>query len=356
MSPDRLKHELASAFKVVKDRCIGDEICILCPIPGCADKSGNRFVNVKTLYTNCWRCEAKQPHHVKGLFRAIGLNWEDDHVLEPSEVAELLRGPVSKALTPVQDVPLPVGFEPLTENRDSCYWKFCKRMAERKHLEIEDLEFTGAGFTREGAWEPFCIFPVYEGPRMAYYQGRTYTDDGFDTTKKFPNKRDVPYGANYWVHGLDELADDRIHLVVLVESILNRLSLNRKFRELNITDMRAVCVFTHFLSRAQTAKMLRYRNVTEWCILFDSDSTALAHRTAVNLSSAIKASVAEMPFGSNKDGSVRKTNDANDDVETALKVIESRRRPDSVMVLRGLAASSRKSALEHGYSNPWDKL
>lgn len=345
MSPERLRHELAAHFQVVKDRGGVDEVIIICPVPGCQDKTGNRSVNTRTLWTNCWRCSDKQPHHVKTLFRSVGLDWEDDHILEPEEIRAILRGEPGKPLTPVQDVQLPEGFEFLAENRKSCYHRFCREMAERKHLTIEDLESIEAGFTRSGDWEPYCIFPVYEGPRTVYYQGRTYTDDGFDTTKKFPSKRQVPYGANYWIHGLDELANPKITSVVLIESVLNRLSLKKKFLELGVTEMAPVCIFTHFLSRAQIAKLLRYRNVKEWCFLFDSDSTAMAHKTAINCLSAIKATVAEMPHGVNEDGTARTTNDANDDVESAITAIEKRVKPNEMNVLRSRVVGSQPKGL-----------
>lgn len=334
MSPDQLRHELSAHFQVVKDRSSQDEIVIICPVPGCMDKTGNRSVNVKTLFTHCHRCDDRQPGHVASLFRALGLDWEDPHILEPDEIQRILRGgTVQKPLTPIQDVQLPLGFELLSKNRQSCYWRFCAEMAERKHLTIEDLESIDAGFTRQGVWEPFCIFPVREGPHTVYYQGRTYTDDGFDTTKKFPSKHTVPYGANYWIHGLDDLRDPNVSIIVLVESILNRLTLRKKFQEEGYSNVVPVCIFTHFLSPPQVAKLKRYKNVKEWCFLFDSDSTGMAHKTALRTMAAIQSTVAEMPHGLNEDGTERKTNDANDDVESAMRAIINRRAPDEEQIV-----------------------
>lgn len=328
MSPDKLVHELASAFQVIKERSSPEEVCILCPVPGCGDKSGNRFINVKTLFTHCWRCQGKQPSHVRVLFAIMGLEFDDQHVLTPDELRETLKGSPEKALTPIQEVKLPDGFQFLSENRKSCYWRFCREMAERKNLSIEDLEAAHAGFTRDGNWEPFCIFPVIEGPRVVYYQGRTYDDSGRDRTKKFPSKKEVPYGQSYWVYDLDELADPKAEIVVIVESILNVLSLKKRLRELDIAHIIPVCVFTHYLTRSQIAKIRRYRHLKEWCILYDSDSTELAEETAKGLTAVVPCSIAAMPTGKNADGSVRKTNDANDDVDTALIAINERYRPN----------------------------
>lgn len=327
MNPDKLRSEIEANFQVVKERSSDDEICIICPVPGCGDKNGNRHINVKTLYTHCWRCSAKQPSHVKTLFRAVGLEFEDNHILEPQELLDLLKPKPKKALTPIQEVSLPEGFEMLSENRDSCYWEFCRDMAERKHLSIEDLEAVNAGFTREGVWEPYCIFPVIEGPRVVYYQGRRYSDEGVEKTKKFPHKKVVPYGPSYWVYNLDALTLESIELVIVVESILNVLSLKRKLAELDLIKIvMPVCVFTHYISRSQVAKMQRYRHVKEWCILFDSDSANLADDTALALNAVMPTSIAEMPHGTNPDGSERLTNDANDDVDAALIAVNNRRR------------------------------
>lgn len=349
MSPDQLRSEIAASFQIVKERSSDEEICIICPVPGCGDKTGNRQINIKTLRTHCWRCQGKQPKHVKTLFRAVGLEFEDDHVLEPNELMDLLRGKPQKAMTPIQEVPLPEGFEMLSENRDSCYWRFCREMAERKHLGIEDLEAVNAGFAREGDWEPFCIFPVIEGPRIVYYQGRRYSDEGQEKTKKFPSKKVVPYGPSYWVYNLEALSKESIELVIVVESILNTLSLKRRLRELDLIDtIMPVCVFTHFISRSQVAKMLRYRHVKEWCLLFDSDSTDMAEDTALALSAILPTSFAEMPHGTNEDGTERLTNDANDDVDTALLAVNDRRKshPDRLKKLRNYPPQDR----------PWPEL
>jgi hypothetical protein len=330
MSPDRVKREIGNVFEVIKDRTTDDEIYIVCPVPGCGDRTGNRSINVKTLRSHCWRCHDPQPHHVAALFKLKGLSWTDDGSAGFDEFGQTLRGDMKQAVTPVQNIELPEGFSPLAKNRKSCYWRFCKDMAERKHLGIEDLEEAGAGFTRTGNWEPFCIFPVYEGVRCVYYQGRTYSDEGFETTKKFPSKKEVPYGPSYWVYNLDALADPNISLVIVVESILNTLSIRRKLRELDIQHIVPVCIFTHRLSRSQVAKFQRYRHIKEFCILYDSDSTGLAVETALRLSSVMPVSVAKMPHGKNADGTARLTNDANDDVDAALYAVTERERPHSV--------------------------
>jgi hypothetical protein len=328
MTPAVLKREIVALFQVVKDRGNDEEICIVCPVPGCQDKTGNRFINIKNLYTNCYRCQEPQPHHLRSLFRVVGHEFTDDRVMEVSELGEALRqGGHARALTPVQDIALPHGFERLSEHRQSCYWDFCRHMAERKHLGIEDLEAADAGFVREGIWEPYCIFPVYEGKRTVYYQGRTYSDEGYEQTKRFPSKKEVPYGMRYWVYNLDALEAPGVCVAVVVESILNALSLRRKFREEGLKEFAPVCVFTHRLSRAQVLKLKRYRRIKEFCILFDSDSTGLASVAALSLETALPTSVARMPHGVNPDGSARRTNDANDDVEAALKAIVERQPP-----------------------------
>jgi len=352
MSPDKIKREIGNAFEVIKNRSTDDEIYILCPVSGCDDKTGNRSINVKTLYTHCWRCHDPQPHHVKSLFKLKGLEWADDEGSDGFEGfgQQLMEGDMRKAVTPVQDIELPTGFELLSNNRKSCYWRFCRDMAERKHLSIEDLEEAGAGFTRTGPWEPFCIFPVYEGMRCVYYQGRTYNDEGFESTKRFPGKKEVPYGPSYWVYNLDALTDLQVSRVIVVESILNALSLRHKLRELDVAHIAPVCVFTHRLSRSQVAKFQRYRHIKEFCILFDSDSSDLAVETGARLGALLPVTVARMPHSRSADGTARLTNDANDDVEAALYAVTERQTPlpqDVAMMRLGKDFPGARGSLAH---------
>jgi hypothetical protein len=345
MSAEKLKYEIAAAFEVVKDRSSAEEIVIICPVPGCGDKSGNRSINLKTGRSHCWRCQDNQPKHVASLFRSVGLEYTADLSLDANELQLQMAGTVRSVLTPVQDIKLPEGFTELSKDRKSCYWRFCKRMAERKRLGIEDLEEAGAGFTREGYWEPFCIFPCYEGDRTVYYQGRTYNDEGFETTKKFPSKKVVPFGPSYWVYNLDALKDPAVALVIIVESVLNVLSLRRRLRELGIErEIIPVCIFTHRISKAQIAKLQRYKHVKDFCILYDSDSSGLASQAGISVGTVLPVTVAHMPTGVNKDGSVRLTNDANDDVDAALGAVLKRDAPaeKDTFMQKMLAASSAK--------------
>jgi hypothetical protein len=335
MSPENIRHQVSSAFQVIQGRSNVDELCVLCPVPGCGDKSGNRSINLKNGYTNCWRCPEGQPHHIKSLFTSVGLEFQDDGTISVEEVNNILFRDNRKPLTPVQVVELPLGFQFLSDYQESCYHMFCANMAKRKHLDITDLEKANAGFTREGLWEPFCIFPVIEDDRVVYYQGRTYTDDGFEKTKKFPSKQEVRYGMSYWVYNLNALTSPPARLGIIVESILNVLSL-RKYIQQEKLPWVPVCVFTHRISAAQFNKICRYRHIKEWCVLFDSDSTALAHASASRLNPIRPPiSVAEMPHGKNDDDSVRTTNDANDDVEAAIEAIKKRKKADSLSNLTG---------------------
>jgi hypothetical protein len=348
VAPEIVRREIAAVFEVVKPRSTPEEICIICPVPGCGDKTGNRHINLKTLRTHCFRCLEPQPNHVKTLFRLIGHEFSQDHVLDVQELQEVLDGELRPALTPIQDIPLPAGFRRLSENRQSCYWRFCRDMARRKHLDIEDLEEAGAGFVREGLWEPYCVFPVYEGRHLVYYQGRTYTDDGFTLTKRFPSRQDVPYGMSFWIYNLDALANPAVRTVIIVESILNVLSLRRRLRQAGLSDYAAICTFTHRLSRPQVFKLDRYRHITEICVLFDSDSYGLAVQSAQQLDHLrdnliCRLSVARMPVGVNPDGSPRPTNDANDDVEAAWRAVAERQpfRSDEVAQAKLEAAVGR---------------
>lgn len=324
MSPNRLRQEIGSLFTVVKERCTNEEIYIVCPVPGCPDKTGNRSINLKTGKTYCWHCRDKSKGNFFGWAKHLGytVSQEEAHQVSREELAALIeRKEEREPLTPLPvDLKLPAGFKLLSENRKSCYWRFIREMAERKNLTIEDFEAVGAGFVREGAWEPFCIFPVREYGQLVYYQGRTYDDEGVEVTKKFPNKRDVPLGSKYWVYNLNALAPATVEVAIIVESVLNVLSLRKRLPEWMIP----VGTFTHHISRSQLAKFLRFKHVKEFCLLYDSDSTADAWDAADHMAGKLPISVAVMPTGQNSDGTVRVTNDANDDVEAALEAISQR--------------------------------
>ncbi len=237
----------------------------------------------------------------------------------------------TKVLTPVvTDCKLPRGFTLCSDAPDSIYTKLIAEMAESKHLLLGDLEMARVGFTkRDPKWEPYAIFPVFEWGKVVYFQGRLYNSKPGEATKRFPSRREVPLGSKYWVYNIDK-ARDYAHTIIIVESILNVLSLERKLFEEGIDHVVPVCVFKHAVSSPQSAKLLSLRGVYEFCFMFDADATAEAWRFAEKSSNHRKVTVAEIP---QVDG--RKTFDPNDDVNIAWDRFVNRRRadvPSSVLV------------------------
>lgn len=319
-----LKSVVESTFDVVKGRSTEHELVILCPEPGCGDRSGNRSVNLKTGKTNCWRCN-------KGgnfVLWARKLGYELDVVISGSSVdqlIEMLDRKEERVFVPsASDVKLPKGFTPCAEDMDSVYTRLIGKMAVRKNLELKDFVKAGVGFTKaDPAWESFAIFPVVEYGRVVYFQGRTYTDEPGEKTKKFPSRSEVPLSAKYWVYGLDDLRKPQSKVAVVVESILNVLSLRKKFSEQGVVDKVPVCVFKHSISKPQAAKIMKCKNVDEICLLFDHDAIQLAWESSSKLSSLMKITIAEMPSTDDN-----KKMDANDNVDVAYQVIQSRKRAD----------------------------
>jgi len=315
-----LKQEIENTFRVVAAKCTNEELVFVCP--ECGDVSGNRSVNIKTGKTFCWRCNKGKNN--KGYFlawaRALGYSFADEGN-SSVPVEQLLNEPEKVSAVPViQEVELPKGFTPILRNPNSIYTKLITKMAHRKNLEYQDLTEAGVGYTMDDPrWEPFAIFPVYEYDTCVYFQGRTYVDVPGETTKRFPSRNQIKWGAGYWVYNIDTVRAVRPTTVIIVESILNVLSLRWKLRELGWNDVVPVCVFKHHLSQVQAIKLLRCKGVKEFCLLFDHDAIEKTWQSVGYIGNKVKVTVAEMPM---KDGN--KKLDPNDDVEAAIDAIEKR--------------------------------
>ena len=160
------------------------------------------------------------------------------------------------------------------------------------------------------------IFPVWEWGRVVYWQGRTMIDPFEGSTKEFPSRAELPRGSRYWVYGIDELRQTG-GIVVLVESILNVLSLRRELIARGLTEFVPVCIFKHHISPEQKDKIGRCRNIQELVFLYDSDATADADKEADSLVNCFpRVSVAAMPEG-----------DANDNAALAVDQVLARRPP-----------------------------
>lgn len=332
-----LRAEIESLFTVVPERSTDDELVFICP--ECGDQNGNRSVNLRNGMTNCWRCDKGSSG--RGLFvawaKALGFELDGRQVYTSESLDKNLRelGGFSQASEEEGadadvSVDLPGGFTLLKDKPNSAYTTLIGEMAERKNLCLEDLIRVNAGFTKtDSYWEPYCLFPVVESKRVVYYQGRTYIDEPGQTTKRFPSRKYCPFGARYWVYGIDFVYKRKATVVIVVESILNVLSLRRKLHQEGVRDVVPVCVFKHAISEVQLMK-LRRADVREVCIMFDRDATHKAWQACK--SSDMKFSVAEMP-----EVAGQAKLDANDDVDLAYEAFLSREQATlSTKTLRGL--------------------
>jgi len=335
-----LKQEISHTFQVVPHKSSNEELVILCP--ECGDKSGHRSINLRTGQTFCFRCNKGQ--HNKGFFlawaKALGYTFANESELSTIPLRDLLAPVPPKSLIPVvSKIKLPKGFTPITEEPKSVYTKLITAMAVRKNLDFDAFAEAGVGFTRIAPkWEAFAIFPVREYNLDVYYQGRTYVDVPGESTKLFPSKFDVKYGAAFWIYNIDELRNSRAKVAVVVESILNVLSLKRKFREIGCTDFVPVCVFKHYVSNVQVLKLIRCPHLKEICLLFDHDAIEATWKTVGTMTNQITLTVAEMPT---LDGN--KKLDPNDNVDAALDALDTRRRYDFSSAIW----EERKRMMEH---------
>ena len=319
-----LKREIEHTFNIVPSKCTAEELVFVCPEAACGDASGNRALNLRTGKTFCWRCN--KGAHNKGSFlawaRANGYTFTADGGSSDMPLDQMLYETEEQvsAVPVLQEVDLPEGFTPIASTRRSVYTRLITEMAERKNLHYEDFEAAGVGYTMDSQiWEPFAIFPVTEYGMTVYYQGRTYIDVPGESTKRFPSRASVKWGASYWVYNIDEVRAKNAEIVVIVESILNVLSLKRKFKQLGWEKIVPVCVFKHHISQVQVLKLLRCKSVQEFCLLFDHDAIDATWRMVGALNEKVAVTVAEMPM---KNGN--KKLDPNDDVDEAVRAIRNR--------------------------------
>ena len=317
MNGQAIISEVNALFSVVPDRTTREELIIICPEPNCGDKSGNRSVNVKSGKTNCWRCG------VGGSFvrwaKSLGYAVEEGETQAVSiDSLESLSDELDKVdrvfMPSSVGVSLPRGFISICQEPDSAYAMLIAKMARRKKLSIEVFSEAGVGFTRDSElWEPYAIFPVYEWGKAVYFQGRTYVDIPGESTKRFPSKREVKFGSACWVYNLDEVRETRASTVVIVESILNVMSLRQEFARRGITGVVPVAVFKHSISSMQERKIMAIRSVKEVCVMYDADATQSAFKESRKFMNRCRFSVAHIP--QTPEG---RTQDANDNVEFAV--------------------------------------
>ncbi len=331
-SPVKLRRLIDLHFDVVEDRSSGDEVTIICPEDGCPDRSGNRSINIVSGATNCWRCSSCNGS-VFQLFRSqeidaseVFTEFQIDSDADPFADDELDQAVESIEQSPEpggHEVDLPQGFTALADDPTSVYAQMIGAMAVRKNLDFQAFADAGVGFTKIGDWEPFAIFPVYEFGKAVYYQGRTYAKrfEG-GVTKKFPSKKQLPFGSSHWLYNWDSARQEDTSCLIVVESMLNVISLRRALSRHGIRGVVPVAVFKHKVSPPQLRKMLA-TPATELCFMFDGDATTSAWSDAQAISSYRKCSVATMPVGT----------DANDDAELAVARFLARSEYSSINAL-----------------------
>jgi hypothetical protein len=332
---ERLKQLLQEKFTEVPDRHRGDEFCIICPDCG-DDRSGHRSINLRTGLTNCFLCN--RGGHIDSWLKKHGVEPDDDFGVNEGRhdwtlaIEKLVYGQRRRVSYGSADPKLPKGFTPLAQERlprgrkPNIYYTLIAAMAERKRLDVDDFIEAGAGYTMDDAkWEPYCIFPVIEWDTARYYQGRTYCDEPDRPTKRFPGKTLFPEGSVGHLYGYDDVRLPGTRCVVLVESILNALSLKKKFRQQGVQGTVPACCWQRSVSHGQWITLLKQQgHIEEVCIFFDHDATAkawdAADKALKRYCPRFRVSIAEMP------PTCGHTTDPNDDIDTAFQAFTARKR------------------------------
>jgi hypothetical protein len=337
-----LRQTVESMFDVIKDRSTGEELVFLCPQPGCGDETGNRSVNLKNGKTSCWRCNKGGDFVAWARFLGYEITDAGSFQSEPLEDLDLTAKRDEETPLPIiRDVKLPTGFTYCRERPGDIYTTLIAEMAERKRLAIEDFLEADVGFTKvDPKWEPYAIFPCFEYGRVVYWQGRTYCDVPGESTKRFPDRQEVPNSAKFWIYGIDELRKSRAQIALVMESILNVLSMRRFLRDNQVTNVAPVCIFKHYLSKPQAKKLIGLPTLKEICLLYDHDATRSSWEKSPMIAARVNVTIAEMPPGPGGE-----KNDPNDDPVAAWKAFETRQVSDAVSAVKqgltGTIASQR---------------
>lgn len=328
MKGTQLKRTVEHLFDVIPGRSAGDELVFICPNPSCPDQTGNRSVNLKTGLTGCWRC------NTGGLFipwaRSLGHDVDTTGMDDPSaeslqELLDEIRkgenvGRIS-VLSTWAKCDLPSDVRRCEEYQNSWHSRKIEQMMIGKNLDWQAVLDADVHFTREdGRWEPYAIFPVKEWNEIVYFQGRKYDPEpGDKKTKLFPPRATHPMGSKYWVYGIDEIRAKPPKTLIVVESILNVLSLRWELTEQGLDDVDVVCVFKHNVSPFQIAKICSISGIEEINFMYDADSTASSWANAEKFSNTRKVSVTEI------DPHMGPTTDANDDARHAVLKFRQRK-------------------------------
>jgi len=359
MTGQTLRQTVEFLFTVIRDRGTKDELYFVCPQPGCADETGNRSVNLKTGKTNCWRCNKGGDFVRWARFLGYEVTDEGSNQAVPIEDIDFSANKDQTFVMPVPtNVRLPTGFTYCHLKPKHVYTELIGEMAERKGLTLEDFFRAKVGFTRlDPKWEPYAIFPVFDFGRVVYWQGRTYVDPLGESTKRFPNRQEVPNGAKFWIYGIDDLRTSRSEIVLVMESILNVLSMRRFFEAHGIANITPVCVFKHYLSKPQARKLLGVPTIKEICLLYDHDATRNSWEKSPTVSDRLHVTIAEMPPGPGGE-----KNDPNDDPEAAWAAFAARQTSDALSALAYQLSRthappvSRRPLLSASPGNPLDNL
>ncbi len=151
-----IRRVVEGVFTVVPEKSNEHEVTIICPEPGCGDRSGNRGINVGTLLTNCWRCG--KGGHLGSWAKRLGyeLDLEEGGRMVGAtidEVAGLLDElsetehvrPVSGY---VPSVELPEGFTYVKDEPDCAYARLIGRMARQEVGALRDFSSLRVGPSR----------------------------------------------------------------------------------------------------------------------------------------------------------------------------------------------------------------
>lgn len=179
-----------------------------------------------------------------------------------------------------QELVLPEGFSPIHIKDGSKLGTIARKYMQSRGFKLTELSLRGVGYTCEGDYAGYIIFPFYSLGALKFFQGRRFAGAG--PKMKNPIAEIYGIGKSQLIYNSDALIMyDEINLV---ESITNALTL----------DENTIAILGKTLSDYQRDLLLK-SPVTTFNIILDPDAWADALKMAASLLPYKKVKLTKLP-------------------------------------------------------------
>lgn len=192
-----------------------------CPYCGSKNTFG---INIESLKINCFKnCGIpKKPLKLLMVMENLSTYQEARIFLSATEEHQGYERLVAKAVKHKEYNPieLPQGYTLISMGK-SILADAARRSLTKRGFNIKKLAYCGVGYTLEGEYAGYLIFPFYDNSTLKFFQGRIFA--GFGPKMKNPPEEVYGIGKSQLIYNRDALYMYR--RVYVVESITNALTI-----------------------------------------------------------------------------------------------------------------------------------